>query len=161
MSDEKVIAQFGNRLRTRVCGICIESNKILMVKHKNLGETHLWAPPGGGVHYAERLEQALQREFLEETQLEIELEHFLFTHEFLAPPLHAVELFFKVRITGGQLSKGIDPELKDDQIIEQVSFQKFETIKEDLDANIHPALRKINTLEELLDMQGLYSFYGD
>jgi len=158
MENERVIAQFGNRLRTRVCGICVEHDKILMVKHLGLGKTHLWAPPGGGVKYAESIEHALKREFLEETTLKIEVENFLFTHEFLAPPLHAIELFFKVKIVGGNLTVGIDPEMKDEQIIEQVSFQNFESLKAGFKENLHPAMREVQSLEDFLGMQGFYSY---
>ena len=158
MEDKKVIAQFGNRLRTRVCGVCVKDQKILMVKHAGLGKTHLWAPPGGGVKYAESLEIALKREFLEETGLEIKIEKYLFTHEFLTPPLHAIELFFKVKIIGGELKIGIDPEMKEEQIIEQVSFQAYDLLMSDLKENLHPAMRNIKSLEELLNMTGLYTY---
>lgn len=158
MEDEKVIAQFGHRLRVRVCGVCVDADKILMVKHSGLGKTHLWAPPGGGVKYAESLEEALKREFLEETCLEIEIEKYLFTHEFLAPPLHAVEFFFKVNIIGGELKIGVDPEMKNEQIIEQVSFQDFNFLMTDLKENLHPAMRNTQSLSDFLNMKGFYSY---
>jgi 8-oxo-dGTP diphosphatase len=97
MSKESIIRNFGNRLRLRVCGLCIQDDKVLLVKHKSLGEKgYLWAPPGGGVNYGESVEEALKREFLEETGLEINISRFLFVSEYLDVPLHALELLFKL-----------------------------------------------------------------
>lgn len=136
---EKVIEQFGNSVRVRVCGLCIESEKILLVNHRSLNKKGVfWAPPGGGMEFGQSAEENLKREFLEETGLKIEVEEFLFVHEYLKPPLHAIELMFKVKRLGGTLKIGADPELEDDeQIIENVKFMPFaEIIKLGKD-NIH------------------------
>ncbi len=159
MEDEKVVAKFGNRLRLRVCGVCVNARQqLLMVKHSGLGNTHLWAPPGGGVKYAESTEAALKREFAEETGLQIAIEQFLFTHEFLAPPLHAIELFFTVSIKGGTLERGEDPEMEQEQIIQEVSFQPFEVLLKEHPENLHPALRNVSSLEAFLQLRGLHRF---
>ena len=103
---------YGQKLRVRVCGICIQEDLILLVKHKHLGNTGtLWAPPGGGMEYGESAHEALKREFEEETNLEVIIKDFLFVHEYLDPPLHGIELFFRVEIVGGNLKLGQDPEL--------------------------------------------------
>ena len=66
--QNEIVSSFGNKLRIRVCGICIEENKILLVRHHSIGKSGiLWAPPGGGMIYGETSEQALIREFVEET----------------------------------------------------------------------------------------------
>jgi 8-oxo-dGTP diphosphatase len=125
--EKKIIKKFGNRLRIRVCGILVEKDRILLVKHRSLGDKGtLWAPPGGGMDYGTSAIQNLIREFREETGLFIRVGQFLFTHEFLRPPLHAVELFFEVKSMGGKLKKGKDPEMqKEEQIIEEVRFVPF------------------------------------
>jgi hypothetical protein len=39
----------------------------------------------------------LKREFLEETQTDITIGEMLFVNEFLEPPLHAIELFLRLK----------------------------------------------------------------
>jgi 8-oxo-dGTP diphosphatase len=60
-----------------------------------------------GLQYGESVNEALKREFLEETQTEITIGEMLFVNEFLEPPLHAIELFFKVEITQGKAKKAL------------------------------------------------------
>ncbi|MBA4848811.1 NUDIX domain-containing protein [Emticicia sp. BO119] len=115
---------YGNRIRIRVCGICIENNQVLMVCHKGvINDKDVWLPPGGGMEEGETVKQALRREFLEETGFEIEVENFLYKREFIHVPLHAIELYFNVRILSGELIKGTDPEINADaQLIKEVRF---------------------------------------
>ena len=101
---------FGNQLRVRICGVCVTENRILLVNHSNIGNGDFWAPPGGGMQFGESAEACLKREFLEETGLIVEMGDFLFACELINKPLHALELFFTVILTGGRLKKGFDPE---------------------------------------------------
>ena len=105
------LASYSDKLRVRVCGICLQDNKLLLVRHQaTIGNHAFWAPPGGGLEYGETVQECLKREFLEETGLQVEVIRFLYLNEFLQPPLHALELFFEVRVTGGTLRTGTDPE---------------------------------------------------
>ena len=158
--EKKIIEKFGNRLRVRVCGILVEHDRILLVKHRAIGKNGvLWAPPGGGMNFGENTETNLIREFKEETGLTVKVEQFLFTHEFLRPPLHAIELFFKVRRINGILKIGSDPEMnKDEQIIEQVSFLDIDQLKKIQHDSLHNLLRKVHKLEDLLNLEGLVKF---
>ena len=159
---EVVYEKFGGRLRTRVCGILIENESILLVKHRHLGSKGtLWSPPGGGMHFNQTIEENLIREFMEETGLEISVEKFLFVNEFLDPPLHAIELFFKVKRKGGQLITGKDPELKGrEQIIELVNFLS----RKELNKIPTDQLHNIFTIErnpvDILRLSGIYYFHN-
>jgi 8-oxo-dGTP diphosphatase len=115
---------YGNRIRVRVCGICIENEQILLVCHRPiLGKNDYWCPPGGGVDEGETAIEALKREFLEETGYEIEVAQLLKTKEFVQPPLHAIELYFSVKILSGNLIVGHDPEMNlADQLIKEVCW---------------------------------------
>ena len=158
--DEKIIEKFGNKLRVRVCGILIEEGKILMIKHRSIGKNGiLWAPPGGGMQYGESAEKTIQREFEEETGLKINVDRYLFTHEFLNPPLHAIELFFEVSRLSGDLKRGYDPEMHiDEQIIAQVAFLDMDKIKEIDHDSLHYVLRIAKNLNELLSLEGYIKF---
>src|SRR5688500_12756173 len=92
---------YGNKIRVRVCGLCWQEDKLLMVNHSGIRDGDFWAPPGGGLEFGESLEQRLKQEFLEETGLAVSPGHFIFGSEFIQKPLHAIELFFNVSIVGG------------------------------------------------------------
>lgn len=128
--ENQIVKTFGNKIRVRVCGILVNNDGILLAKHHGIGEDGvLWSPPGGGVDFGSSLKENLIREFLEETGLVITVKKFLGVSEYLAPPLHAVELFFWVNREGGKLASGYDPELPPEkQIIKEVRFVTFEEL---------------------------------
>ncbi|HNP19929.1 MAG TPA: NUDIX domain-containing protein [Fulvivirga sp.] len=151
---------FGNRVRVRVCGICIDEDKLLLVNHTMGPKKELWLPPGGGINFNESAEDALIREFKEETGLNIAIEKFMFVNEFKSGPLHAIELFFKVNVTGGALVKGFDPELsKGHQIIKNVGFVSFKEIVIMEDEILHNILHGNISQEYLLNMTGYFKLW--
>ena len=149
---------YADKLRVRVCGICIENDKLLLVKHGHtIGNKEFWAPPGGGLTFGEAAQECLKREFLEETGLHVKVKRFLFVNEFLQPPLHAVELFFEVSITDGQLATGTDPEATpDQQLIEGVEWL---SIKEIIAIPLPDKHRVLQHLISLDDLLGLHHYF--
>jgi 8-oxo-dGTP diphosphatase len=125
--DKEITRLYGNKLRLRVCGLCWQSNNLLMVNHKKLTKGNFWAPPGGGAEFGTDATTSLIREFEEETGLRVEIDRFQFVCEFIKPPLHAVELFFQVLVKGGTVKTGMDPEHRN-QIIEEVKFMSMDEI---------------------------------
>lgn len=128
-----------------------------MVKHTGLGTSGtFWSPPGGGIEFGESAVEALQREMMEETGLIIDVKRLVCVNEFVAPPLHAIELFFEVRYKGGQLTVGADPEMNsDDQLILDVRLMTFEQIKA-LPANqVHGLFKRCQSLDEVFNLSGL------
>ncbi len=156
--SESIYNMYGNRLRVRVCGVCMEGDKILLVKHNGLGELGFcWMPPGGGVEYGGSLESNLAREFKEETGLDVTVGKFLFVHEFLQPPLHAIELFFAVSVTGGTLALGIDPEMDiNNQIIDDLRYFSPDDIRKKKKEAFHQIFLKITPGKNILNMQGYF-----
>lgn len=136
---QHLLNAFSQKVRVRVCGILRnKGGNILFAKHKGFGEDYLWVPPGGAVHFGETLHQALIREFYEETGLSIKPVRFLFYHEHIAPPLHAIEFFFVVKYISGQLSLGNDPELPlHHQILEDLQFLSLNYILQEKPTNRH------------------------
>ena len=153
---KKIIKKFGNQLRVRVCGILVEEDRILLVKHRSLGPSGiLWAPPGGGMLFGKSASENLIREFEEETGLKIKIRQFLFIHEYLKPPLHAIELYFEVFRVGGRLLRGSDPEMEnDEQIIEKVAFVSFADLIQMDRREIHQVLRDCASYEEIIQKRG-------
>ncbi|WP_462248235.1 NUDIX domain-containing protein [Ekhidna sp.] len=151
---------FAGKVRVRVGGILEENGQILLLKHKSLGpEGYLWLPPGGGVEFGESLHEALKKEFLEETNLKIEVGEYLFTNEFIKSPYHAIEHFFVVKRISGDLNLGLDPELPENQqILEELKFFSQEEINTLPKNTIHNALKTAGAQDKITDLRGLFTF---
>ena len=160
---ERIEAKFGNRTRVRVCALCLQEDDLLLVWHRGLSKLGSFiAPPGGGIHFGESAEEAVQREVKEETGLDVVPNQFLFVHEYVAPPLHAVELFFSVKINGGVLKTGTDPEMQEEeQIIERVQFvssQNISAILAEKNAQFHRMINHCPHPKSLLSLRGYFKF---
>lgn len=149
---------FGHKLRLRVSGICLQNDCILLVKHLSLGPKGiLWAPPGGGLDYHETIHECLQREFLEETGLQVAVHELLFVNEYFEHPLHAIELFFRVEQIGGTLCQGSDPEMQaDTQIIHDVAFVSLDEIRTSDPAIYHSLFKTYPTTEHFVVSAGFH-----
>ncbi|MGC8465081.1 MAG: NUDIX domain-containing protein [Acidimicrobiales bacterium] len=55
-----------------VSGLLISNDAVVLVGRGGSGGETVWAPPGGKVEPGESLQQAVEREFVEETCLEVE-----------------------------------------------------------------------------------------
>ena len=151
---------FSHKVRVRVCGILTENDKILLLKHDSIGqEGHLWAPPGGGVAFGESLDECLKKEFLEETNLVIEVGSYLFTNEYIGPKYHAIEVFFEVFLKSGALKLGSDPELPlNEQILSEAKFFSPEELEALPDNTLHNAFYASETPYKITDLKGLLTF---
>lgn len=122
---------FAGKVRVRVNGILIEQGRMLLVQLQSpTRKRPFWTPPGGGVQFGETLEEALKREFVEETGLHVRVRKLLFVSEYVQPPWHAVDHYFLVELVGGSLVQGNDPELgPDQQMIRDIQFMDRESIR--------------------------------
>ncbi|HYW35182.1 MAG TPA: NUDIX domain-containing protein [Balneolaceae bacterium] len=129
---------FKNKIRLRVNGILQKNKAILLVQLKSpVNNKLIWMPPGGGLRFGELMESGLQREFLQETGLQVEVNHLVFVNELVHPPFHAIECYFSVRKTGGTLKMGSDPELSDtEQILKDLKWINIDQIQ---DMQVAPA----------------------
>lgn len=156
---KEIEEKFGGRLRLRVNGVLIEDDRILMIKH-HMGEgRYFWNVPGGGMKFGSSVEENLRREFLEETGLQVELGQFLCNFEFLEPPLHAVELYFEVHVIGGNLVKGIDPELAaEKQLITEIDFLDIDKLASIKKEEKHRLFWGIKSLNDVRLWKGYFNF---
>jgi 8-oxo-dGTP diphosphatase len=143
---------YGGHIRVRACGICVAEGKILLVNHAMYGpDGSFWSPPGGGILFGETAQQAVKREFKEETGLVAEVGPLLFFNEHIADTLHAIELFFEVKSFEGELTKGIDPEFSShEQIIKDVRFMNWQEISQYRADQLHSLLSKTDSVEGIL-----------
>ena len=143
--NQEIINQYGNQLRIRVCGICVQDNKILLINHSGMNLSgEFWSPPGGGLEFGETIEECLKREFLEETNTVISIGKFLKINEFLKPPLHAIELFYEVQILSGEVGVGFDPEMEQ-QIIKDVRWLSFTEVLKKKEGRFAKILEELST----------------
>lgn len=149
--NPELTSLYGNKVRLRICGLCWQDGNLLMVNHQGLTRGDFWAPPGGGLTFAESVGECLQREFEEETGLKITPGPFRFACEFIQEPLHAVELFFEVNITGGVLQKGDDPE---HSIIRDVRFMSPDDLAKIPADCLHGIFRSITSPKDLKTLTG-------
>jgi 8-oxo-dGTP diphosphatase len=152
------LSAYSGKVRVRVGGICVENDRILLLRLQNFGAAgHFWLPPGGGVQFGETLEDALCREFAEETGLQIAIERFICANQVIKPPLHAVEFFFSVKIISGSLQIGTDPELPSDkQKIDRVEWLTWDQIRQLPPETCHNLFHNCQTLADFLQLQGIY-----
>jgi 8-oxo-dGTP pyrophosphatase MutT (NUDIX family) len=101
----------------RVYGILIESGKILIIKEPFAG-TLIQKFPGGGLEYGEGTIDSLKREFMEELNLEIEVEKHIYTQDFfLASRFDETEqilmIYYKIKAIDISKFKVIDREIQE------------------------------------------------
>ncbi|KOV22524.1 DNA mismatch repair protein MutT [Streptomyces sp. XY413] len=107
-------------MHSRVTGIVIEDGQILLLDQDTDGDRS-WSLPGGKVEPGETLEEALKREMLEETGVEVEVGRLLYVCD--VTHAHVVHITFEARRVGGQI--GAVTEGADTRPIRQVEFVKL------------------------------------
>lgn len=151
--NEQIANVYGHKVRVRACGLCWQEGRLLMVNHTAVTTGNFWAPPGGGVEFGQSIEDCLKKEFLDETGLVIRPGEFLFGCEYIAQPLHAIELFYTVQTEGGALIKGSDPEL---QIITDVRFMTIDEISNISPKELHGIFRLVDSPADLNSLRGFF-----
>jgi 8-oxo-dGTP diphosphatase len=95
-----------NSIRIRVCLAVVDNGKLLLVPHyKTDAGAVQWTVPGGRVEFGESLQEAVVREFFEETGLQTEVTGLVHVSEVILSdkPYHSITISFSGRVTGGEL----------------------------------------------------------
>lgn len=107
--------------RLAAYAVCIEDRRVLVARHVSPEGGSTWTLPGGRVEHAEDPFDAVIREVVEETGCDAVVERLLGVDSRVIPvperrvpgplPHHNVGIFYRVRITGGQLRPEPDGEI--------------------------------------------------
>jgi len=121
-----------------VDGIALIKGKIVLVRRKQEPFKDRYALPGGFVEYGEKLENAVVREFREETGLETRMERLLGVYSDPArdPRGHTVSAVFVMKVTGGSLTDS------EETAAELISVKKIPKLAFDHDKIVADFLRK-------------------
>lgn len=103
--------------RLAAYGVVVRDGRVLLAMQR-FPEAGTWALPGGGVEFDETVEDAVVREFMEETGYEVAVDGLLGIRHHVVPaerrmhengrPMKAVQVVFRVRVTGGELRDEVD-----------------------------------------------------
>ena len=144
------------RPRVRVAGVLIQNGMIVLIQHHKEDDKY-WLVPAGGVDWGESTSEALIREYKEETNLDIEVESFLFLSETIAPDKnrHVINLYFKIKRaenTKSELHLGDEAVLTDLKFVEKDEIENIQ-----LYPNIKGQLIKFLNNEPVIPYLGLLS----
>ena len=141
------------RPRVRVAGILIENDEILLIEHTK-NDKKYWLVPGGGVDWGESTAESLIREYKEETNLDIEVESFLFLSETIAPDKkkHVINLYFKFKRKN---FSEISLKLGNEEMLTDLRFFKKEEIK---NIKLYPNIKE--QIIQLLNKEKIVPYLG-
>jgi ADP-ribose pyrophosphatase len=106
--------KYPNSPRIAVGAVVIDANRVLLVKRGKAPANGKWAIPGGSVELGETLQQAAEREILEETGLRIRAGEPVYTFDAIERDRHGGIRFHYVIVDlaaeylGGELTAGDD-----------------------------------------------------
>lgn len=103
-----------------VYGICVYENKLLVIQKNGGPYLNRYDLPGGKLETGESLQEAIEREFLEETGLLIDVRSQIGTADFMihtdwreGTAVHHVAVFYEVEHVGGSISEPLHFEGQD------------------------------------------------
>ncbi len=99
--DEHGDGPLRHRISAGVLALREADDALLLVNSRLAGRYDFWVAPGGGVRGTETLQQAAEREALEETGLRVRCGALLYVEEFHSPETRHCKFWFAARCDGG------------------------------------------------------------
>ena len=154
VSPDALLQAYSGKVRVRIGGLLLRDGAFLLAAHRGLlaNGAPFWSPPGGGWQFGESIQDALVREFSEETGLEVRVGRFLHLHEFSRGSLQALELFFEVTAIdeAAQPRLGHDPEhAPDQQLLAQLNWLTPRQLGLMPPEQVHPVLRPLLSPDDM------------
>lgn len=145
----------GRDIRVRVAGVLIKDGKLLLVAHKK-NDSVYWLLPGGGVDFGESLTEALEREFLEELNVYVDVKDILLIAETIYPSgeRQILNICFCCHYVEGEYQLGNEQRLYD---------YNFFTVEEVQNMKILPPLNRelVNILNGQREVRYVGKVWGD
>jgi len=116
--------------RVRVAVALLNSEGLLLVRHKKRDRSY-WLLPSGGLEFGESMREAGARELREETGLDVDVGAFLLAAESLAPDRtrHVVHIVFRGTVRGGTLALGDEQLEPHERRIVEVRWVPLEEVR--------------------------------
>lgn len=92
-------------MKIRVRAVIIKNDKVLAIKRDKEGD-HFWCFPGGGIEEGESEQEALERECLEEANINVKVGKKIYHQDFKGDNIN----FYLCEILSGEVGKGNGPE---------------------------------------------------
>lgn len=100
------------QFRVSCYAFLVEDGRVLLCRMSSSTQWHgEWTLPGGGMHLGEEPEQAMIREVLEETGLNVEPTGLFLVNSFTSetdPSKQNIRIVYQARILGGELTHEVD-----------------------------------------------------
>ena len=124
------------RFHVGVYGILIQDNKILLIKKSRGVYKGMFDLPGGSIEFGEKVEEALKREFIEETGITLNDYNFIGHNEYFCDylngsnesrQLHHLGLYYKVFASFDKIKS--DPDGQDSLGAELIDINNLDQVK--------------------------------
>ncbi len=159
-NTDDLLRPYAGQVRVRVGGLLVRAGAVLLAGHRGLlaNRATFWSPPGGGWQFGESLREGLQREFMEETGLQVQPGRLLHLHEFRQGELQALEIFFEVVGTDPTAlpQLGHDPEHPAaNQLLTELAWHTPRQLLALPPTQVHPVLRGLLSVDDVFVPQVL------
>lgn len=101
-------------------GLIINNGRILLVKHAHPGTNAFWCFPGGRVESDETVKEAVERELMEETNLQVNVGSPVAFQEFIEDRI--IEIIFSCEIISGEAFLGCDPDNPGNPVLQELKW---------------------------------------